>query len=186
MSMGVAAGYPQYDNDGTSRWIPELWEKKLLAKLRSKQVMQAISNTDYEGGPIKNVGDRVVVRTIPDGTINEYVKGQDLVFENLESTPITLYIDHARSYSAVVDSIDVYQSDLKLLNMFTEEYAFRMAENIDTHILASIKAGCDADNLDNTAGIDSTDILLGATTAPFQVTSASCSVPAARAPLVFL
>jgi len=169
MSMGVAAGYPQYDSDGASRFIPELWEGKLLTKLYPKQVLVAISNTNYEG-KIKDFGDRVIVRTIPDGTINEYVKGQDLVFEHLESEPVILYIDHGRYYGAVVDSIDLYQSDLKLLDMFAGDYGEKMANNIDTHVLASIKAGCDADNLDNTAGIDSADILLGASAAPFQLT----------------
>jgi len=168
--MGVAAGYPQYDNDGTSRFIPELWERKLQTKLYAKQVLKAIANTKHEG-TIKEYGDRVVVRTIPTGTIRDYVKGQDLVFEHLESTPVTLYIDHGKYYGDVVDSIDLYQSDLDLLNMFTTDYGEQMANSIDTHVLASIKAECDADNLDNTAGIDSTDILLGATAAPRQVTA---------------
>lgn len=169
MSMGVAAGYPQYDTDGTSRFIPELWESKLLRKLYAKNVLAAISNTDYEG-TIKDYGDRVVVRTIPDGTIRDYVKGQDLIFEHLESTPVVLYIDKGKYYGAVVDSIDLYQSDLKLLDMFAGEYGEKMANAIDTQVLGAIKAACDADNLDNTAGIDSADILLGASAAPFQVT----------------
>jgi len=167
--MAVAAGYPQYDSDGQSRFIPELWEKGLLAKLYPKQVMAAISNTKYEG-KIKEHGDRVIVRTIPDGTIREYSKGQDLIFEHLESTPVILYIDHGRYYGTVVDSIDLFQTDLELFNMFTKEYGERMADNIDTHVLASIKAEVHASNKNATAGVDSADINLGASAAPFQVT----------------
>lgn len=169
MSMGVAPGYPQYDSDGRSRFIPEIWESKLLRKLYAKNVMAAISNTDYEG-KIKDHGDRVIVRTIPDGTIRNYVKGQDLIFEHLESDPVILYIDHGRYYGAVVDSIDLYQSDLKLLDMFSGDYGEKMANNIDTHVLAAIKGEAHASNKGNAAGVDSGDILLGAATAPFQIT----------------
>jgi hypothetical protein len=169
MSVARAAGYPDYSSAGTSDFIPEIWSGKLLTKLYAKQVLAAISNTDYEG-EIKDFGDKVIVRTIPDGTINDYYKGMELTFEHLESPSVTLNIDHGKYFGAVVDSIDIYQSDIKLLDKWATMYGEKMANSIDTHVLASLKAACSADNLDNTAGVISTDILLGATAAPFQVT----------------
>lgn len=169
MSVGYAPGYPDYSSAGTSKFIPEIWAGKLLTKLYAKQVLTAISNTEYEG-TIKDHGDKVIVRTVPDGTIRDYVKGQDLVFEHLESPPVELLIDHGKYYGTVVDSIDLYQSDIKLLDAFATDYGEKMANAIDTHVLASIKAGVHASNKDNTAGVISGDILLGASTNPFQIT----------------
>lgn len=169
MSLPRVAGHPDYSSSGTSMFIPEIWSGKLLTKLYAKNVLAAISNTDYEG-EIKDFGDTVFIRTIPDGTINEYSKGQDLTFERLESPAVTLLIDHGRYFGAVVDSVDAYQSDIKLLDKWTTMYGEKMANNIDTHVLASIKADVHADNKDATAGAISTDINLGAAGAALQIT----------------
>lgn len=169
MSFPVAAGYPDYSSSGPNQFIPELWASKFLTKLYPKQIMAAISNIDYEG-QIKKFGDNVIVRTIPTGTIREYSEGQDLIFENLQSDSISLPIDHGRYFGTVIGSVTRYQSDLKLLDAFAQDYTEQMANNIDTHVLASIKAGVHASNKGNTAGAKSGDILLGASTAPFQIT----------------
>jgi hypothetical protein len=153
-------------------FIPEIWSGKLLTKLYAKNVLAAISNTDYEG-EIKDFGDTVFIRTIPDGTINEYSKGQDLVFERLESPAVTLLIDHGRYFGAVVDSVDAYQSNIKLLDKWTTMYGEKMANNIDTHVLASLKAAAHASNKNASAGVISADINLGASTAPVQITKAN-------------
>lgn len=169
MSLPSAPGYPDLSSSGTSQFIPELWASKFLTKLYAKQVLASISNTDYEG-QIKKYGDIVIVRTIPTGTIREYEKGQDLIFEHLESPSVNLPIDHGRYFATVIDSVDRYQSDLKLLDAFAQDYTEQMANNIDTHVLASIKAGASALNKGATAGKISGDINLGAAAAPFQVT----------------
>jgi len=168
MSLPLAAGYPDLSSSGASQFIPELWASKFLTKLYAKQVLAAISNTDYEG-TIKKYGDIVIVRTIPTGTIREYAKGQDLIFENLESPSTNLPIDHGRYFATVIDSVDRYQSDLKLLDAFSQDYTEQMANNIDTHVLASLKGEAHASNINAAAGAISGDINLGAAGAPFQV-----------------
>lgn len=91
MPVGASAGTPQYS--GT--FVPELWSGKLLIKFYAATVLAAISNTDYEG-EIKNVGDKVIIRTVPDITIRDYTKGQDLIIERPESPNVELDIDKAK------------------------------------------------------------------------------------------
>ena len=52
-------------------FIPEVFSKFLQAKFYSASVLPAISNTDYEG-EISGQGDKVVIRTVPAVTINDY------------------------------------------------------------------------------------------------------------------
>lgn len=46
MSVPRVAGVPDYSSSGTSRFIPEVWSKKILKKYYKKTVLTAISNTD--------------------------------------------------------------------------------------------------------------------------------------------
>jgi hypothetical protein len=76
----VALGHPNYSQSGASMFIPELWSGKILVKFYASTVFGEIANTDYEG-EIKNYGDKVVIRTTPDITINDYVVGQNLNYQ---------------------------------------------------------------------------------------------------------
>jgi hypothetical protein len=46
MSTPRAAGSPDYSSLGTSKFIPEIWSKKLAKKYYKKTVITAICNTD--------------------------------------------------------------------------------------------------------------------------------------------
>ena len=49
MSVTRVAGHPDYSSEGTSKFIPEIWTKKILKKYYTETVLTAICNTDYEG-----------------------------------------------------------------------------------------------------------------------------------------
>lgn len=169
MSVTRVTGFPDYSSAGTSKFIPEIWSGNFLVKLNAKEVLAAISNTNYKG-EITDKGDKVIVRTVPDVTIRDYNKGQDLTIENLESADVELLIDHAKYFAFVIDDIDAYQSDLPLLKRWATQASTAMGNNVDTHVLASIKGEVHASNKGATAGVISGDINLGAAGAPFQVT----------------
>ena len=52
-------------------FIPEIFSKMLQAKFYSASILPKISNTDFEG-EITGAGSKVVVRTVPAVTINDY------------------------------------------------------------------------------------------------------------------
>jgi len=163
--VGTASGHPQYS--GT--FIPEIWSTKMLVKFYAACVLADISNTDYEG-EIKDVGDKVIIRTVPDITIRDYVKGQTLVIQRPESPNEELVIDHAKYFNIICDDIDKYQSDIPLMNKWSDDAGQQMAIEIDTDVLGDIYADAHADNTGATAGAISGNIDMGVSGAPLEVT----------------
>jgi hypothetical protein len=168
MAIAAASGTPQYS--GT--FVPEIWSGKLLVKFYAACVLADISNTDYEG-EIKNVGDKVIIRTVPDITIRDYVKGQALVIQRPEAPNKELPIDKAKYFNFICDDIDKHQTDIKLMNSFSDDAGQQMAISIDTGVLADIYADAVAANKGATAGKISLNINLGAAGAPLAVGKAT-------------
>jgi hypothetical protein len=143
----------------------------LLIKFYAACVLAAISNTDYEG-EIKNQGDKVIIRTVPDITIRDYSKNQTLQIQRPESPNKELPIDKAKYFNFVVDDIDKHQSDINLMNKWSDDAGSQMAISIDTGVLADVYADADTYNKGATAGAISGDINLGASGSPLAVTKA--------------
>lgn len=175
MGYPVASGAVNYSNTGAnnnSSFIPEIWSTKLLTKYYENCVYMEIANTDYEG-EIKSHGDKVNIRTIPDITIQDYEKGQDLDYEQPESAPVSLTIDQGHYFAFKVNSVDAYQADINLMDTFSQDGGMKMKRRVDANILGSIYAGAAAVNAGANAGKDSGSLNLGTAAAPIDVTKAN-------------
>lgn len=131
--------------------------------------MAAIANTDYEG-EIKNVGNKVKIRTKPTITIRPYQVDMPLVIERPSSNLIELTIDNANYFNEALDDVMEMQSDINMMSMWADDATEQMKIVIDTAVLATIDAGVVAQNKGLTAGKISGDINLGATAAPVALT----------------
>ncbi len=158
MAVTSSAGYPSYSGN----YVPEIWSGQLNEKFYTATVFNYITNNKYSGD-IKNQGDKVYIRTIPDITIRDYQKGQDLLIENPESDPIELVIDKAHYFNVAIDDIDAYQSDLALMEEWSKDATEQMRNTQDTNILTNISADASSDNAGTTAGVKSGGFDLGAT-----------------------
>jgi len=165
MVYPVAPGRPNYS--GT--FIPEIWSGKLIENFYDATVLAAISNTDYEG-EIRNMGDTVNIRTQPNITIREYVKGQNLVVENPDAPKLQLVIDKGEYFSCVEDDVDRVQSDIKLMDMWSKDASEQMKIKIDQRVLTDILPGIGASNKGATAGAKSASFNLGTTGSALSVT----------------
>lgn len=175
MGFPVDTGVANYSSTGannTSKFIPQVWSGKLVEKFYDACIYTEIANTDYEG-EIKNYGDKVVIRTIPDITIDDYVKGAGLTYEEPESANVELDIDKGKSFSFQLYDIDRYQSDLNLMSTWADDGAEQMKVAVDTDVLATIPAGADSDNAGATAGARSGNINLGVASTPLTLTKAN-------------
>jgi len=179
MSVSVTSGY--YTSGSTSdaytgKFIPEIWSGKLQVKFYQTTVLAEITNNDWEG-EIKDQGDKVEIRTVPTITINNYTKGQTLSSQVPTNDVIELNIDKGKYFQVVVDDVDDVQSDLKLMDIFTNDASQQMKIAIDTDVLSGLVAGAAAKNKGATAGQISGDINLGnqaaATPASVQVTKSN-------------
>jgi hypothetical protein len=165
MSFPVASGYAQYSGN----FIPEIWSGKLQVKFYKTTVFSEIANTDWEG-EIKGQGDKIHIRTIPTITINNYAKGDNLTNQVPTSTPIELLIDKGKYFAVVLDDVDAVQTDIKLMDIFTNDATEQMKIAIDADILGGVKAAAATANKGATAGAISGNLNLGTDAAPRAIT----------------
>jgi len=160
MSYPVAAGTVNIGNS-TMRYIPVLYAGKLLVKYYDATVLSVITNTAYEG-MVRKQGDTVYIRTRPDMTIRDYVKGQTLVNEQPESTAVTMLIDKGKYWSFVTEDLDKIQTDVKsFIDEWTTDAAEQLKISIDTDVLGNIYSDVAAANSGTAAGRLSANINLG-------------------------
>jgi len=165
MSYPNVPGKPNYSGN----FIPEIWSGKLIENFYDATVLAAISNTDYEG-EIRQYGDTVNIRTTPEITIREYVKGQTLTVENPDKPKIQLVIDKGEYFACVEDDVDKVQSDINLMDTWSKDASERMKIKIDQRVLTDILPDISADNKGATAGRISNNIDLGTTGSPIAIT----------------
>ena len=164
MSYPATSGHPQYSGN----FIPEIWSGKIIENFYDATVLAQISNTDYEG-EIKKFGDTVNIRTQPNITLRDYVKGQNLVVERPDSPKVQLSIDKGDYFSCVEDDIDRIQSDVKLMDMWSKDASEQMKIKIDSRVLTDMLPDISALNAGATAGAQSASFNLGTTGAPLTV-----------------
>lgn len=163
---GAGSGVDGYKTVG--RFIPDIWSGKLAVKYYAATCMSEITNNDWEG-EIKDQGDKVIIRSTPSITINDYTKGLALTSEVPTSTPIELLIDQGKYFQVVIDDIDKVQSDIKLMNAFTDDASEQMKIAIERDVFAAAFADAAAANKGATAGLISGNINLGITATPVAI-----------------
>ena len=170
MAFPVSSGRPNYSGN----FIPEIWSGKLIENFYDATVLAAISNTDYEG-EIRQFGDTVNIRTTPEITIRDYVKGQTLTVENPDKPKIQLVIDKGEYFACVEDDVDGVQSDINMMDTWTKDASERMKIKIDQRVLTDLLPGVSEFNKGATAGEKTGSFNLGTTGSPVVVTKDGAS-----------
>ena len=163
-----AAGKPSLSGN----FIPEIWSPRLLTKLYEATCLAEITNTDYEG-EIKKQGDKVVIRTVPDIIINDYVKGQDLDFQHPVSDPINLTIDYAKSWSFILDKVDIAQMDIPAIEKWTTNAGNQLKIAIERSVFALMYSYAHSANKGASAGAITAGLGMGAAGAPLSVSKST-------------
>lgn len=148
-------------------FIPTLWSGKLLAKFYQNTMLSEVTNTDYEG-ELKNQGDTVRIRLAPSISISDYTVGQNLSYE--VPTPIfqDMQVNKGKYFGVQVNDVLSYQSDMNLMNMFTEDAAKQLKIAIENEVFFNsfVTEGPAAANEGATAGAISAAYNLGTDVAP--------------------
>jgi hypothetical protein len=158
----INSAHPDYSSTGSYKFIPQLWAGKMIVKYYDSTLLTRISNTDYEG-LIRKQGDTVIIRSIPTITIFDYKMGDTLTYERPTSTPLTMVIDKGKAWAVELDDVAKVQTDLPLLNKFTDDAAMQMKISIETAFFAdsTIYGGMHASNTGATAGVKSSSYSIG-------------------------
>ncbi len=159
------SGYNDYSSTGTSKFIPQIWSGKIVEKFYKASVFGEISNTDYEG-EVSGMGDKVIIRTVPDITVSDYQVGQPLTNQTPEKANVELKIDQAKYFSVIVDDVDKAQADIDLMDKFSTDASEQMKIQIDSNVLAHIGGHVATANAGATAGAISGNLDLGTAASP--------------------
>lgn len=155
-------------------FIPTLWSGKLLAKFYQNTMLSEIANTDYEG-ELKNQGDTIRIRLAPSININDYEVGSNLSYE--VPTPIyqDMQVNKGKYFGVQVNDVLAYQSDMDLMNMFTEDAAKQLKIAIENEVFFNnfVTEGPAAANEGGSAGAISAAYNLGTDTAPIDQSAAA-------------
>jgi hypothetical protein len=148
-------------------FIPTLWSGKLLAKFYQNTMLSEVTNTDYEG-ELKNQGDTVRIRLAPSISISDYTVGQNLSYEVPTPSFQDMQVNKGKYFGVQVNDVLAYQSDMNLMNMFTEDAAKQLKIAIENEVFFNsfVTEGPAAANEGSTAGAISAAYNLGSDTAP--------------------
>jgi hypothetical protein len=166
-------------------FIPVLWSTKLIEKFYASTVLAAISNTDYEG-EIKNKGDTVEIRTKPTITIRDYLADGLLQVERPSSNIVELKIDQGKYFNLILDDVFEVQSDLNMMNMWSDDAAQQFKIVIDRAVLKNLLGQADPLNRGAAAGKISLNINLGVTGTPLQIVARNPAGTAGKVEIVDL
>jgi hypothetical protein len=141
-------------------FIPELWASRLLTDLESGLVFGGLTNRTYEG-ELRGPGDVVKVPHVLDsikinggtldgkGGVNSGAAYAEIDhFDRLNNDFIELRVDQARTWGFEVDNLHQVQTKgIALMSQLTGQSARNLAENIDSHIVSTIKSGLQGKDL---------------------------------------
>ena len=147
--MPFPVGGSAVSHSGT--YIPEIWSGKLLQKFYAATCLSKIANTDYEG-EITAQGDKVIIRTVPDITISDYVKGAGLTVQDPTPGKVELLIDKGKYFAFNVYRVDEKQGDINFMEKGSDDAGYQMKITIERSIFADIPVDADAANKGLTAG----------------------------------
>lgn len=122
--------------DYSGRVIPFVFSGLVVEKFYDATVLGAIASTRYEG-EIRNMGDKVIIRTRPNITVSPYKIGMDLydVLQRPSSDVVELVIDKGNVFNLSLNDVHDVQSDLDLLSMWAEDAAEAMKIEVDKEVL---------------------------------------------------
>lgn len=172
-----AANYPVVAPFNTNpsysgTFIPTLWSSKLNAKFYKATVFGEITNTNWEGD-IKSVGDKVIINNIPTITVNNWSSGTNITYEVPTPNTVTLDINKGKYFAFQIDDVLEYQSQPKLMDMFSGDAAEQMKIAIDSTVLFNTFSSAAAANKGATAGLNSASYNLGTDTTPITLSASN-------------
>jgi hypothetical protein len=130
---------------GYANFIPEIWSQEINKIFDKQTVMAGLVNTRFQG-EIKKAGDVVYVRTYGNVSVNDYTRNMTINYEVLTDPLQNMTIDQQKYFAFKVDNLDVAQSNLPILEGYTQRAAVAMRNVIDSRLLGHYTE-CHADNI---------------------------------------
>lgn len=134
-----------YGNLPQGNFSPNVYSKKVLMTLKKKAVVDAITNTEFEG-EINTMGDTVHIIKQPNVTVSDYTRGKQLTSQELDDAEITMVIDQAKVYQFAMDDIELAHEHVSFEDMAKDSGAYALRDAYDQNVLTAISAGVNSTN----------------------------------------
>ena len=156
MAFTRASGYNNLSQGNT---FPVIYSKRVQLYFRKVSVVEAITNSEYFG-EIANFGDTVRIIKEPTISVSDYVRGQQLLSQDLDDDQLTLTVDQAKYFQFQVDDIEEKQSHVNWMDLSASAGAYALKDSYDTAILQYME-----DNLSSS----SPNMIYGTTGSPLDL-----------------
>lgn len=156
MAFPNASGTPAM----SGKYIPEVWSSQLLVKFYANTCLTKIANTRHEN-EIKNMGDKVQIRTVPSIIIRDYEINAELDYQLPNSGLTTLNIDQGKYWAYSVNEVQQKQADIEYVKTWANDASKQMKIAVEVDILQDIYNDAAANNYGATAGAIEANVNLG-------------------------
>lgn len=148
--LPAASGYTQL----VSSLTQPVYAAGFLKRFEHTTISGMISSQDIVPKEIRQRGDEVVFRRLPEAEIFDYQKNQDLEVSHLSVSVITMNINRAKYSNMKLDAIDVKQAAglTDLLKGYQENVITKLAEVIDFEMMYELPLQAAACNRGRRAG----------------------------------
>lgn len=134
-------------------FLPAVYSKKVLNFFRKSSVVEAITNTDYQG-EISAYGDSVRIIKEPTISVYQYERGQDVTQTKLTDQETSLVVDTANAFKFIVDDIETQMSHVNFKEVASSSAAYALRDAFDAGVLSKMQAGLSASAPDHILGAD--------------------------------
>lgn len=138
-------------------FVPEFWASALDVPYQDNLVyaQTGVANTQFQP-VLQNSGKSVKINRIGAGKTRKHVRGQDLTYDDLETTSVELIMDEEEYYAFLVEDVDKAQAAGDFQGAGTEQHGIAMAQKVDSSVSAKLKDGAGT-KIGNKAIFDGSD-----------------------------
>jgi len=136
-------------------FLPAIYSKKVQNAFRKSSVVEAITNTDYQG-EISAFGDSVRIVKEPTIAVFAYSRGLSTASgeEQLSDQETQLIVDKANAFQFKVDDIEKSMSHVNWKEVAASSAAYSLKDAFDVDVLSTMLAGVSTSAPDNLIGAD--------------------------------
>jgi len=138
-----------------ANFIPELWSPMVKRAVESNLTMARLVMRDFEG-EIRQKGDTVHIADISNLSVGDKSASSNVSYETITEDKTDITINKHKYAAFKLEDIVAVQSNVNLMNEYSNKIGYALAKVIDTDLLALYVALSQSVGADNTAITETT------------------------------
>lgn len=131
MAFPSAVGHNNLPNGNFS---PIIYAKQAQLAFRKTSVVNDITSNEFFGN-IANYGDSVKIMKEPDIAVRPYVRGKNIVSQDVVDEDFTLVIDQGNEYQFAIEDVEKAHSHINWMSLATSRAGYNLKDKFDMEVL---------------------------------------------------